>query len=215
MWLYLLASDQLGIAALKNETRMLRKRMLAEDLENKEVMSIAKENLFVSLRLVTKVFFPSLIASLPVLFFVIWLSSHMTYDRSNDATGVSVNVIPSVGNLEFLPNDMFILKEGEIRLMMKSELQTIKVVSPEGLVYEGRPQAHPVDGVYKKQWWNTFLGNAAGYVENNATVDEIKWGFPRRIYLEGVPSWMSTWEFPFFASLIIVAIVLKFTLRIQ
>ncbi|MEN8128751.1 MAG: hypothetical protein ABFS45_00870 [Pseudomonadota bacterium] len=215
MLLYLVTSDQESIVVLKKETSDLRKRMLKEDLPYNEVMNLMKENLLVSFRFLRKVLTPSLLASIPVLLIALWLGAFLTYTLPENSESVSMDIVPPDSELSFKPENRFIKHGDKVYFLPGKNADPVSILSNKGLVYSGRPDNGPVSVVYKRQWWNTLVENGAGYIEPESPAQEIRWNFPRKLFLESVPAWVATWEFPFFFSVFIVAFVLKVVLRIQ
>jgi len=215
MLIYSAASDQESITSLKTETRNLRARMLKDELQHSEFMSLVKENLLVSLQLLRKVLFPSLTGSLPVLIVAVWLGTHLTYTLPQESEPVTVDIIPPVTGISFYPENFFLQQGIDVRFIPEIDGGPVRIVGKDGLVYSGMPHDHPAPSIQKRKWWNALIGNSAGYIEADSAVEEIRWGFPRKVFIQGVPAWIATWEFPYFMSVFIVAIVLKLGLRIE
>lgn len=216
MALYYLSSNQQSIAALKREARGLRSRMIKEDLDHAEVMKLARSNLATSLRLLGRVLGPSLLASVPVLVMVIWLGIYQTYSLPGDGSGVDVRTLPPAGDLEFSPPDRFNGPRDALRLMAAPDSGPITIRHGADLVYRGDPAHPPVPVLYEKHWWNALIGNPAGYLAPDSGTREVRLGFPRKVLIaKGIPRWAAGWEAPFFVSLLVVALVLKFVFRVE
>jgi hypothetical protein len=72
----------------------------------------------------------------------------------------------------------------------------------------------PVPVIAKRQWWNAFIGNPAGYLPDGAAIQRIEVPLPRIEYLSFGPAWIRGWEWLFFGSLLVVSLMLKVALRI-
>lgn len=215
MLLFLVSSDQAGIVELKGRTRELQRRMLGANINHSEVMKLARSNLVISFRLLGKVGLPSLLASLPVLLAILWLSAFDTYALPPDGETVRVDVIPGKPDLTFLPKAAFVDEAGTVQYVVGAVIGPVQVLNGDRMLYSGDPANPPVGTVRKEEWWNVLLGSVAGYIQEDASVDELHWNFPRKSFISGAPEWLSTWEFPFFLSLLVVALGMKIGLRIH
>jgi hypothetical protein len=59
-----------------------------------------------------------------------------------------------------------------------------------------------------------MIDNAEGYLPRHAPIDELLLDLPRQEVIGAGPSWLRTWETPFFASLCLWALVLMKLRRI-
>jgi hypothetical protein len=83
------------------------------------------------------------------------------------------------------------------------------------VVYSGTPGDPPTSRVHHRRWWNALLESEVGYISPDAPVEEIRFNFPRKLLVKGVPKWVATWEFPFFFSLLLVAVTIKVAFSIE
>jgi len=215
MLVYLLLSNQEHIAELKAETRNLRASMLKGDTDHREIMRLNKLNLLASLRLLRSVLLPSLLSAAPVLLIAFWLYSFFSFQLPTDGKPISVHSVPPTPGLSFAPAERF-ANSGEGVAYLPAGNDTMVSINLDGQpVYQGNPESGPSDVVYKRQWWSVLLGNPAGYLSADAPVEEIHWDFPHRQIIGGLPDLLTTWEFPYFFSMLIMALALKFGLKID
>ncbi|MFO1128810.1 MAG: hypothetical protein U1E66_10335 [Rhodospirillales bacterium] len=213
--LYAALSDQPGLARLKRATRGLRREMLDPDLDRDAYMRLVRQNLAQSFRLLGKSLVPSMLSSVPVLVIVLWLSVYYSYDRPPPGEAVPVDVVPAQADV--LPASIPPLQRTAdgTRLMVGDAPQPVRFVDAAGTVYQGTPDDPPTPVVQKRTWWNALLGNQAGYIRADAAADEIRFQFPFKHLLSGVPEWMATWELTYFLSLVVAALICKFGLKIE
>lgn len=213
--LYALLSDQAGLAQLKRGTRDLRTKMLDPQLEGDGYLRLARQNLLTSFRLLGKSIGPAMISSIPFFVVLLWLSVYQTYATPQAGSVVPVEILPITSAVQLAPLPSLQRTSDGIRLIVSSEPESLRFTDGGGIVYEGTPINPPTAVIHKRTWWNTLLGNQAGYVRADASVDEIRFRFGFKRFLSGVPGWMTTWELPYFTALIAAALAIKFALTIE
>jgi hypothetical protein len=215
MLLYLFVSDQQGIAKIKRETRDLRKRIMDLNTEDGEFKKLIRQNLVASFRLLWKVFLPAVVSSIPVIIAFLWLDSFQAYAPPGAGNSVDVVIVPSVADMAFVPSQAFKITPSGVKLTIAKDQPPVEILDSGKLVYKGTPWNPPTRSVYQKSWWNYLLGSEVGYLSPDSGVNTILFGFQRKIVIGYVPSWMATWEFPFFAALFLTALVAKFALKVE
>ncbi len=215
LFLYAWVSDQQGLASLKQQTKLLRKRMMDPDLDRDTYMQLTKQNLSVSFRLLGKSFGPAMISSIPVLIMLVWLSTYYSYTVPPSGSLVGVTADPPASDLQFTPAESFTKTGDGMQLIVGAGPTSIRITDAHGVVYEGTPEQPPTPFVHQRQWWNALLSNEAGFVRTGAAVEKVSFAFPTLILLPSLPNWGSTWELPFFVALFIAALIIKFTFKIE
>lgn len=204
MVLYRQLSAQDKIVRGKNELNQAKQRLNAFDGEFNEAWPLMRDMLNQALRQVMRVGWPAIVASLPLLFLLSWLSNTFGYAFPPAGTSLQIQTVPGqyeavwvdppAGNATDLPR-IVVFDENHIQ------------------VAETQMQA-PVPVIHKRQWWNGLFGNPVGYLPARAPVERIQAGLPRQQHLAFGPQWMRGWEFIFFVSLLVVSIILKKQLKI-
>ena len=213
--LYSWGSDQKGISRIKEEIKNIRKRMFNPDLEKEEYFYYIRKNLFVSLTFLRKVSLPSFMASIPVLINIFWISAFFTFQLPPSGEKVSVKLFPEKNDVVAKPSEVFLRTSDGFLWVVGDDSEPLRFLDRKGLAFSWIPHL-PVSGVvYKKKWWNWFVENEVGYIREDSPIDEIRWFYPRKVIIDGVPEWMATWEFPYFATLFLTALGIKFFFRIQ
>ena len=77
------------------------------------------------------------------------------------------------------------------------------------------PMAAPIPQVHKRLWWNSLLGNPAGYLPDNAPVELVLLDLPPRHYLSVGPGWMGHWLTLFLLASVAGALITKKLFKIQ
>jgi hypothetical protein len=216
MWVYKLTSNQAAIARLKAETRDLRRRMLDPDLEQAEFARLIRVNLKASFSLLGKTVLPGMLSTLPVLLIAAWLNAFYAYAVPPDGEPVRLHVEPQVTAVAIEPANRIAGREGTdwtIRSPLADE--TLTIVAAGVTAYAGNPFAPPVPEITKRQWWNTLLASEVGYLNPEASIDQIVIDLPPRRLIGGLPDWLAGWEAPYFLGILVVAVALKFGLKIE
>jgi hypothetical protein len=128
---------------------------------------------------------------------------------------VEVGILPTAQGVTLIPKEAFVREAKKIGLITREECLQVRFVHDGRLAYSGTPGCPPTNRVRKKLWWNTLIGNEVGYIDPGAELEEIRFHFPRKTFLDGMPMWMSTWELPFFLCLGVVALGIKIIFGIK
>jgi len=204
MVMYRQLSAQERIIRGKNELNQAKQRLNAFDGEFNEAWPLMRDMLGKALRQVMRVGWPAIVASLPLLFLLNWLSN--TYGYAFPAAGTPLRIHTVPGQFEA------VWVEPPVR--NGTDLPRIVVFDEKHLqVAETQVQA-PVPVIHKRQWWNALIGNPVGYLPADAPVERIQAGLPRQQHLAFGPPWIRGWEFIFFVSLLAVSLGLKKKLKI-
>ena len=209
MGLYWLLSDQEGVRQRQARMKDLRAEMKANEDDFQKVMALSRQNLKESFGLLGRVLGPGLLSGLPVLFVIAWISAYYTYATPAPGTAVALQAEPADSGLHAEP-----AAGGPLSLAWPAAPGEARLVDKSGPVFAALPLAPPVNVVHKPAWWNWLWGNPAGYLDAGGATEAVTFALDRWVLLPGVPGWMDGWEFAFFASTILVSIVLKVVFKI-
>ena len=199
MWLYRLISPQERIARGKQAQLDARRSLDEFDGELSEAWPLLRRLLSVSLAQVGRVAVPAVVASIPVLFVLVWLST--AYGHAfPESRAPALRITPATLDAAWSAS-----QDGP----------QIRVWDESGGTSFAVRVAAPVTVIEHRRWWNMLIGNPAGYLEPGSPAQRIEIVLPRRQLLEVGPRWMRGWELPFFAALIAASLLLKRMLRIQ
>jgi hypothetical protein len=193
----------------------MRGRVLDLRLDQSEFMVAVRRNFHVSLRLLGKVGLPSILSSLPVVVVLLWMITFQTHALPSTGVAVAVDILPSAEGIDFTPTGAFDQTGDDIRMVIGEDTFLVRFLYAGKVVYSGTPGDPPTRRVRHRVWWNALLGSEVGYIRPDASVEEIHFSFPRKFLVKGVPKWVATWEFPFFFSLLFVAVAIKLAFRIE
>lgn len=220
MGLYRLTSSQSRLAANKKEIAALQKKLADFDGPFSEVWPLLGRNFALAGRRLWLTLMPALIASVPVIFILAWVSN--TFDARPPEVGAAIEVeaIPSDGHQ--LPplrwqGDGEVLKDGESvwSVPWPSGERPLQLVDSDGTVLLTLPTAAPVGTVHQPRWWNKLFGNPAGYLPSPGDVDTLELALPQPELLPFGPEWLRGWMAFFFGVVIVLSLLLKFLWRLH
>jgi hypothetical protein len=203
MGAYWLLSPQRRIAEAKARALEARRELDAYDGELSGAWPLMRRMLRAALRQLGLVTAPAVLASLPVIAMLAWLSTAYGYALPAGQAPVDVHTVPDGFQARLAPSQM------------PAAEHQIVVTDQEGRVIERIPMAAPVSTIHKRQWWNSLIGNPAGYLPDQAAVDRVELDLPERQYLSIGPTWLRAWYVVFFASLLVGSLAIKFAWRIE
>jgi hypothetical protein len=206
MWLYWALSPQVRIARIKSEALAARRRLDAHDGAFADAWPLIGRMLRLSLRQLAVVTWPAVLASLPVLFLIVWLSTAYGYSFPAADQPVEVRAFPAPHQARLVNGHD--PQHGESR-------PHIEIADPQGRAIGDLDLAAPVSTVHKREWWNALIGNPAGYLPEEWPVERVEIDLPRSEYLPFGPWWLRGWEAVFFGSILACSVAIKFAFRIQ
>ncbi|MGH6921105.1 MAG: alkaline phosphatase family protein, partial [Geminicoccaceae bacterium] len=220
MALYKLTSNQTKLAAIKAEIAALRKQIQEFDGSFSEMWGLVGRNLALAMRQIWVTFVPAIIASVPVIFLLVWVSTAFDARLPRPGETLEIEAYPSAGHA--LPplhwrggNGVVADGAGTWRVVWPDDGATLELADSDDTVLLTLPPPAPVGVVHQRRWWNTLLGNPAGYLPNPGDVDAIELALPKREFLPFGPDWLRGWIPFFFAVVIIVSLLLKFLWRLH
>jgi len=216
MWLYHRFSRQEELAEIKPKIKTVQKKMARYDGPLSGLWPLISESMSLSFRQMGMTLWPALIASLPILFVLVFLSNH--YDHRFPAPGETVLVQPEGADspaawtwhgtsAEWLGED-----EGW-QVSWPEDRAALSLPGDKTLLT--LPPAAPSGVVHKHQWWNWLLGNPAGYLPDDAPVTALTLDLPGQAFLDFGPDWMRGWETPYLVLLVAFSLAIKIRFKIQ
>jgi hypothetical protein len=199
--LYRICSPQARIATIRQEAGAAQERLSSFEGEFGDAWPLIRNLLGLSLRRVALVLPATLIGAYPVVALLIWLSNSYGYALPEPGE----DVVPAVSAplaARWLDGN-------------GAEPARIQALQPDGEIAleVNLVAASPV--IHKRAWWNWLVANPAGYLPDDAPVDEIRTGLSRREMVAAGPSWVRGWEAVFLPGLILAALVYKHVRRIH
>jgi hypothetical protein len=217
MFLYRLTSRQEALAALKPQMKQAQKALATFDGEIEEILPLVWRSLSLSFRQLGLALGPAVLASIPMIFLLLWISNR--YDLVLPSPGATITVtIESDANNDLVWQPDTGAKHIEQALWQVTwpdegeELQLMAQGSTEVLRL---PTSELSPVVHKQQWWNALLGNPAGYLDDNQPVEAVFLELPTQTYLPFGPGWVRGWEFLYIGLLFSFSIAIKLIFKIH
>lgn len=200
MGLYGLVSPQARLAALKQDIARYRREVADAQAVGHDALLIQKTRAMVvaSLGHVGLTLGPTLIAALPVLCILAWVSNAFSYVPPPPGSKVAASIYRSNETV------------AETVVSWPPELRPAAVIATRAHA------AVPVSPViHKRMWWNALVGNPLGYLAAGGDVERIEFALPQRRYLPRLPGWLAGWEAVFLTTMLAVSLAMKFGLRLH
>jgi uncharacterized membrane protein (DUF106 family) len=206
------------ISSLKTKLKSMQQQLNQHDGEFSEFKSLAIGTIKVSIKRMGMTFFPAMIASLPLLFVLTYLSNNygLVTPKASEDVQYQVNWSDKNNSRPLtLINKLqksVVLNQGSIH--WPQEPQTTTLLEADTLKIVDFPLA-PSPIVHKKQWWNALIGNPAGYLPAESNINSIVFEFQNLELIEFGPNWARGWLFIYFTMTIIFSFVFIILFKIK
>jgi hypothetical protein len=213
MVLYRRWSNQEELAELSAATRTLRRELSGYDGPFDGLLERALKLLKLNSRHLRLSFVPALLAGLPLLLVLPWLSNQ--FSLSWPDTGSTVQI-----RAEGLPANAVIPRWTDPTAQWEPATQTWTLTWPassasvalrwkQESLYE-LPGEHPATTVHRRlPLFNTLIGNPAGYLPDDAPLAALHLEMPQRELHVFGPGWMRGWLFCYLVTVFATALLLR------
>lgn len=220
-WLTMLAyrrlSNQDRIQALKAEQKSQQQLIADFDGEFGELFPLIRHTLGLGMRQLGLSLGPALLATIPVLFLVVWVAGRFGHEQAAPGEVVSIAFTPvaaQASELSWRPGESVSVTANGWDVRWPQNDVQLKLVQSD-LVLLALPPPHPIPVIHKKRWWNWLMANPIGYLPEPAEVDTVTLGLPAQQILPFGPAWTRGWMFTFFSVFLLSSIAFKLLLRID
>jgi len=217
MVVYRRLSNQERIQELKVEQKEQQKIISGFDGEFEELFPVIRHTLALGMRQLGLSLGPALLATIPILFIVVWVAGNFGNEQPMTGTPVSIEI-----SQEQAPFDRFDWSSpGEAGKKENGwELNWPSAEQPVAFLQDGQPlfelpSEHNIPVIHKHQWWNWLMANPVGYLPDDAAVESIDIALPEQQFLSFGPTWLRGWMFSFFFSFLLSSIGFKLALKID
>src|SRR5581483_3116222 len=175
-----------------------------------ELHALIRRNLALSIRQLGMTLKPALIASLPLLFVMPWLSNRFGIEAPAPGTHVAACARPAEAaqGLRWEPAAAA-PRDGCWQLAWPADDAHLKLEDAQGTLLFAVPAAPRSDIVHKFIFLNWLVGNPDGYLPDSAPLDALTLALPQRALVPLGPAWLRGWEPWYFGILLIVSVALK------
>ncbi len=205
MGLYWMLSPQHRLTDVK--IRAVKARQDLNDFDGAfgDAWPLMQSMLSLSFRQLTMTTMPALLASIPVLALIVWLSTAYGYALPDGQSQVDVETTPNTAVLTKYQRSDEAAVANHPRLI---------VTNVDGDVVGDIALAAAVPTIHKKQWWNRLIGNPIGYLPADGDIDAIEIDLQEKEYLGFGPAWLRPWYVLFFSILVLGSLGIKMAFRI-
>lgn len=203
MGLYWLFSPQGKLTDIKVRALKARHDLNSFDGEFAEAWPKMRSMLGLSLRQLGMTTMPALLASIPVLALIVWLSTAYGYALPDGRGPIEVATTPASQ------------VSAELQTSSPTNYPRLVVTDDSGAMVSDIALAAPVPTIHKRQWWNRLFGNPLGYLPADGEIEAIEIGLPEKDYLGFGPAWLRPWYVLFFTVLVLGSLAIKIGMRIE
>jgi len=219
MGLYALVSPQNRISEVKAAQKQSQKLLAEIDESFAELMAAAKQTLGLSFKHLGLVLGPALVSAIPLVCIMAWSSSNFGYAFPSPGEQVSLTAYPASSTSSVYwqqgKNEESSASEGSWTVQWPGHPRQLVFAHEQRTTLLELPLAAPITQVHKRLWWNSLLGNPAGYLPDDAHVDAILFDLPPKQYLSFGPDWVSHWLTLFLLASVASALMTKRIFRIH
>jgi hypothetical protein len=219
MIVYRLFSNQKKIGALKSQQKSQQRDIAEFDGEFAELMPLIRHTLALGFRQLGFALGPALLATVPVLFIIIWVAGEFGYKTPVTGSQVFLSAEPAGSAIHWSSMTEAGISdirknEGGWLINWPSQGQSI-TMNDEHQPVLVLPLEHAIPIIHKKRWWNVLIANPLGYLPMNGQTDVIHINLPEAVIIKSGPGWMRGWMFSFFMAFLLSSIGFKVLLRIN
>ena len=217
MVVYRRLSRQDKIQVLKAEQKKQQKIISDFDGEFEELFPVIRHTLGLGMRQLGLSLGPALLATIPILFLVVWVAGQFGYDQPVTGSAVNIDINPQeqeISGFNWNPAGLARKTETGWELSWPSPEQAV-ALTHEGYTLLELPAEHTIPVIHKHRWWNWLMANPIGYLPDDAVPESIDIGLPEQQFLIFGPAWLRGWMFSFFFSFLLSSIGFKLALKID
>lgn len=205
---YSLLSPQKRLAALVLQIAGAKLQLVSQEPDDfSSALKIYKHTVHLALQRLLLTLGPTLVAALPLLFVIAWLSANFSYRFPDRNTLLPAAAQPAefpvvARNMAGEPQKT---RPPYLRIMVLEKQEAILTFTLQ----------HPIPVIEKRRWWHFFFGNLNGYLPPNAPVERISVQLPTLEILPVGPDWLRGWEPLYFAVLFLFSAIFKAVGRLK
>ena len=217
MLLYRALSNQEKISVLKAEQKEHQKNIAGFDGEFDELLPLVGKALGTGMRQLGLSLGPALLATIPILFIIVWVAGEFGYRQPDAGAVVAIGIEP-VGadrtGLTWVPDGMGKATDTGWDLEWPGEGSGV-ALQRDGTTVLDLPSAESIPVIHKRRWWNWLMANPLGYLGDGEPIDTIHIALPAQQFSKVGPAWMRGWMFFFFGSFLLSSIGFKLLMKIE
>ncbi|MFK5968589.1 MAG: hypothetical protein QM487_00470 [Candidatus Marithrix sp.] len=210
MGLYVLLSSQDKLSKLKIDISTTRKALNDYDGEFSGAWKLISKSLKLSGKQIGLTLVPAVLASLPVLFLLVWLGTDYNYILPEAGTAIEITISPISETIQLNANK---IEDGKWQLTWPVDTEQLTDSKGNNIINFPLTEAIPI--LHKQQWWNSLFGNPIGYIPESSPLEQINIALPQNKYITIGPEWLHSAEVAFLLFVVICSFTIQFTFRIH
>jgi hypothetical protein len=218
MHLYRRFSDQAALRELRSKVQASQRALALHEGDFAQLQTLIRSNMLLSLRQVGLTLRPALLASLPLLFVMPWLSNRFAIEPPTPGTPVKICAEPaaSANLLHWRPAIAASAADDACwHVATPDSGSQVELLDSGEIALLQLPQAYVSSVRHQYIWLNALIGNPAGYLPESSAVYAITLDLPSYEVVHLGPDWMRGWECWYFFGVIVVSIWLKLRWRLS
>jgi hypothetical protein len=210
MILYRRFSNQSELATVRENVARTQRALSAHDGEFSQLAPLIRENLAATLRQLALTIRPAVLASLPLLFVLPWMSNRFDYRSPvpGDIVRICARPATAAARIRSLSPDSTVdLIDGcaDARWSVSAP----SLVDTHGMDLFAFPPEMQSIIVHKFAWSNWIIGNPAGYLSAASPIESIDVALNDQKLVPVGPHWLRGWETPYFVVLAVVSVFIR------
>lgn len=219
MHLYRRLSDQRRLGELREQVAQSQRAMTEHEGDFADLGRLIRQNLRLSLRQLGVTLRPALLASLPLLLVLPWLSNRFDIQPPTRGSSVPVCAEPSRSATALHWRGSTAIRSADSSgcwvIPWPGTAHSLTLTGNAGeAIYVPDPD-HPVRIVHKFIALNWLIGDPGGYLPATAPADRLLFALPARDLTGLGPSWSRGWEGWYFAALVVFSVAFKLRWRLN
>ncbi|WP_299391741.1 hypothetical protein [Pelagibius sp.] len=217
MALYALLSPQRRLRHVKAGAEDARRALDSHEGSLGEAMPLIAAMLRRALAQLGLVLGPAVLASLPVLFVIVWMSGAFGHFIPSSLTVVPLSVEPQGLAARWIePQRSGGTPAGDavVQAAPEAPRALIEVIDAQERVVDSIAFSEPVTSLHKRHWWNLLIANPLGYLPAEGALERVEIALPRQEIIGMGPDWLRGWEVLFFTALVGASLAIKLVFRL-
>jgi len=211
MWIYRRCSNQTRLAEVRAAVAATQRELATYEGDFSGLRALIARSTGLAFRQVGLTFWPALVASVPLLFVLPWLSNR--YAEKAPVAGevilACVEPATAAADLAWQPPSLVTrVDDGCTNLRWPSDTETVEL-RDAAQIWLRLPLPAPTPVVHKRVALNALFGNPGGYLDAEAPFDAVRLRFAPLELMPAGFDWMRGWMFAFFVPLLVVSLVVK------
>jgi hypothetical protein len=215
MWLYVLFSSQGKLSRIKTEVAETKKALNEYDGDFKGAWQLIRQSLSLSLKQIGLALGPTILASLPVLFMLVWLGTAYNYRLPETGAIIDIKTFPAEAEVQWHSQAKPGTEKGQWKISWPASDEQLWLRDSTNQVIATFPLSESIPILHKRQWWNVLFGNPIGYIPEGSILERVEIALPENKYIKIGPEWMHSSEAVFLLVVVIGSLAIKLLFRIH